>query len=215
MVSEFAVRNSDAGSWGICGQGSPPSPGRRRPRHRHRHGGAGAGAGSVPAVYLDAVPASVLPHDAAAVAYDTIVRFLRLGLRTILMLALVVAAGGVPHRRVGHRGTHPPGPGRRDRLAAGQRRARRPAHQAGRGLVGANKRALRIGAVTLACLALVFWGRPTGKIVLGLTLALLVVLALIEFLGRPADRRWRPRPASHDAGQTVHDHLEGQDGQPE
>jgi hypothetical protein len=35
----------------------------------------------------------VLPHDAAAVAYDTIVRFMRLGLRTILMLALVVAAG--------------------------------------------------------------------------------------------------------------------------
>jgi hypothetical protein len=35
----------------------------------------------------------------------------------------------------------------------------------------------------------VFWGRPTGKVVLGLTLALLVVLALIEFLGRrPAQR---------------------------
>src|SRR5829696_9522875 len=93
MVSEFAVRNSDAGSWGICGQGSPPSPGRRRPRHRHRHGGAGAGAGSVPAVYLDAVPATVLPHDAAAVAYDTIVRFLRAGLRMVLVLALVVGAG--------------------------------------------------------------------------------------------------------------------------
>jgi hypothetical protein len=50
--------------------------------------------------------------------------------------------------------------------------------------VYANKRALRIGAVTLAALTLVFWGRPTGKVVLGLTLALLVVLALIEFLGR-------------------------------
>jgi hypothetical protein len=51
-----------------------------------------------------------------------------------------------------------------------------------------NKRALRIGAVTLAALVLVFWGRPTGKVVLGLTLALLVVLAIIEFLGR------RPAP---------------------
>jgi hypothetical protein len=50
--------------------------------------------------------------------------------------------------------------------------------------VGANQRALRIGAVVLACLALVFWGRPTGKVVVGLTLALLVVLAIIEFLGR-------------------------------
>jgi hypothetical protein len=52
--------------------------------------------------------------------------------------------------------------------------------------VYANKRALRVGSVALAALALVFWGRPTGKVVLGLTLALLVVLALIEFLGRPA-----------------------------
>jgi hypothetical protein len=33
----------------------------------------------------------------------------------------------------------------------------------------------------------VFWGRPTGKVVIGLSLALLVVLAIIEFLGRPSD----------------------------
>ena len=44
-------------------------------------------------IYLDAVPAAVLPHDAAAVAYDTIVAYLRLGLRSVLVLALVVAAG--------------------------------------------------------------------------------------------------------------------------
>jgi hypothetical protein len=54
--------------------------------------------------------------------------------------------------------------------------------------VEANKRVLRIAAVTVAALALVFWGRPTGKVVLGLTLALLVVLAIIEFLARPAPR---------------------------
>jgi hypothetical protein len=44
-------------------------------------------------IYLDAVPAQVLAHDAAAVLYDTIVTYLRLGLRTILVLALVVAGG--------------------------------------------------------------------------------------------------------------------------
>ena len=43
----------------------------------------------------------------------------------------------------------------------------------------------RIGAVALAALALVFWSRPTGKVVIGLTLVLLVVLAAIEFLARP------------------------------
>jgi len=55
--------------------------------------------------------------------------------------------------------------------------------------VAANKRVLRIAAVALAALALVFWNRPTGKVVLGLTLALLVVLAVIEFLGRGPARR--------------------------
>jgi hypothetical protein len=54
--------------------------------------------------------------------------------------------------------------------------------------VYAHKRALRIGAVVLAALALVFLDRPTGKVVLGLTLVLLVVLAIIEFLGRPPPR---------------------------
>src|SRR4029450_12314035 len=44
-------------------------------------------------IYLDAVPAAVLPHDAAAVLSHPIVRFLRLGLRTVLVLGLVVAAG--------------------------------------------------------------------------------------------------------------------------
>jgi len=35
----------------------------------------------------------VLPHDAAAVLYDTVLRFLRAGLRTVFVLGLVVAAG--------------------------------------------------------------------------------------------------------------------------
>jgi hypothetical protein len=71
----------------------------------HRRALAGAGAGLAASmvvlalglavfrsIYLDSVPAAVLPHDAAAVLYDTIVRFLRLGLRTVLVLAPVVAA---------------------------------------------------------------------------------------------------------------------------
>jgi hypothetical protein len=140
------------------------------------------------AIYLDAVPAAVLPHDAAAVAYDTIVRFLRLGLRTILVLALVVAGGAfLTGRSVTAVRT-------RQGLARTIGWLQGGAEQAGfrTGPVGTwvygNKRALRIGAVAVAALALVFWGRPTGKVVLGLTLALLVVLAVIEFLGRPASQ---------------------------
>ncbi|HXQ55710.1 MAG TPA: hypothetical protein VOA19_07910 [Actinomycetes bacterium] len=144
-------------------------------------------------IYLDAVPATVLPHDAAAVLYDTIVRFLRLGLRTILVLALVVAAGAFLTGRSVTAVRTREGVGRAIGWLQGG------AEQAGfsTGPVGAwvyaNKRALRIGAVTLAALVLVFWDRPTGKVVLGLTLALLVVLAIIEFLGR------RPGPAAVEA----------------
>ena len=167
----------------------------------HRRALVGAGLGVVVAmvvlalglavfrsIYLDAVPASVLPHDAAAAAYDTIVRFLRLGLRTILVLALVVAAGAfltgqsvtAVRARQGLTGT----------IGWLQGSAEHAGLRTGPvgTWVGANKRALRIAAVTLACLALAFWGRPTGKVVLGLTLGLLIVLAIIEFLGRPAPR---------------------------
>jgi hypothetical protein len=132
-------------------------------------------------IYLDAVPASVLPHDAAAVLYDTIVRFLRLGLRTILVLALVVAAGAfLTGQSVTAVRTRQ---GLSNAIGWLQGRAGFSTGPVG-AWVYANKRALRIGAVTLAALVLVFWGRPTGKVVLGLTLALLVVLAIIEFLGR-------------------------------
>jgi len=54
--------------------------------------------------------------------------------------------------------------------------------------VYANKPLLRIGAVALAALALVFWGQPTGKTILVLAGLLLVTLALIEFLGQPPQR---------------------------
>jgi hypothetical protein len=138
-------------------------------------------------IYLDAVPAAVLPHDAAAVAYDTIVAYLRLGLRAVL--ALVVVAGAFLS------GPSTTAVGTRQRLTAAIGRLRGGAGEAGLRTgpvatwVDANKQLLRIGAVTLAVLALVFWGQPTGKVILLLAGLLLVALALIEFLGQP------PRPA--------------------
>jgi hypothetical protein len=149
-------------------------------------------------IYLDAVPASVLPHDAAAVLYDTIIRFLRLGLRTVFVLALVVAAGAFLSGQSVTAVRTREGLSRAiGGLAGGAERAGFSTGRVGT-WVYANKRVLRIGAVVLAALALVFWSRPTGKVVLGLTVALLVVLAIIEFLGRPA----RPAAADMAAGQT-------------
>ena len=143
-------------------------------------------------IYLDAVPAAVLPHDAAAVLYDTIVRFLRAGLRSVLVLALVVAAAGFLT------GQSTTAVRTRQSLASGLGWVRGSAEHAGLGTgpvgswVYANKKALRIGAVVLASLALVFWSRPTGKVVLLLAGLLLVALALIELLGRPPERPGAP-----------------------
>jgi hypothetical protein len=136
-------------------------------------------------VYLNAIPSEVLPRDAAAVIYDTVVRFLRLGLRTVLVLALVVAAGAfLTGQSVSAVRT-------RESLARGIGWLRASSEQAGfrTGPVGswvyANKRALRVGAVLVASLALVFWGRPTGQVVILLSVLLLVLLGIIELLGRP------------------------------
>jgi hypothetical protein len=125
-------------------------------------------------VYLDAVPATVLPHDAAAVLYDTIVRFPRARLRTVLVLALVVAGGaflpGTSVTAVRTRAGLASGIGW---LAGGAERAGLRTGPVG-SWVAAKKRALQVAAAAVAALALVFWGRPTGKVVLGLTLALLI-----------------------------------------
>jgi hypothetical protein len=140
------------------------------------------------ALYLDAVPAEVLPHDAAAVLYDTIVRFLRLGLRTVLVLGLVIAAGAFLT------GQSVTAVRTRQSLTGAIGWLQGSAEQAGlrTGPVGTwvydHKRALRIGAVAVAALALVFWGRPTGKVIILLAVLLMVALAIIEFLGRPGHR---------------------------
>jgi hypothetical protein len=139
----------------------------------------------------------VLPHDAAAVLYDTTVAYLRLGLRTILVLALVVAGGALVT------GQSATAVRVRHSLAAGIGRLRGGAEHAGwrTGPVGtwvyANKTLLRIAAVTLAALALVFWGQPTGKTILVVGRAA---------AGRPGPDRI-PRPATSTHRRLPNPHL--------
>ncbi len=133
--------------------------------------------------YLSALPPNV-SHDAAAVAYDTLVRFLRLGLRAVLVLALVIALGAFLT------GPSVTAVRTREGLVRGIGWLRGGAESAGlrTGPIGTwvyeHKQALRIGAVAAAGLALVFWGQPTGKVIILLAVLLLVALALIEFLAR-------------------------------
>jgi hypothetical protein len=139
-------------------------------------------------IYLDSVSGANLPRDAAAAAFDTIVRYLKNGVRVIALLGLVVALAAFLS-----------GP---SRLAVGIRRGARDlvnwtgreADEAGwnAGPVGAwasqYKVGLRFAGVALAILVLFLLNRPTPISILVLVVLLLVYLALVEFLGRTPSR---------------------------
>ena len=134
-------------------------------------------------IYLNSVPDSKLPTDAAAALFDALVAFIKQGLRTVLVVGLVVAAGaflaGPSGTAVRIRGA----------FAHGLGRIRHRGEQAGArtGPVGtwtyAHRKVLRISAVALATLVFVFWGQPTAAVVIVIAVLLLVVLGLIELIG--------------------------------
>jgi hypothetical protein len=141
-------------------------------------------------IYLSSVPSNVLPADAAAAAYDALVHFIRIGLRVVLLVGLVVAIGAFftgPSRTAVQT---------RSGLRSGIAWIRRYGERRGvsTGPVGQwtylHRKLLRVAVVALAALILVFWGQPTGLVVIVLVVILLVLLGLIELIGRP------PAPAA-------------------
>ena len=137
------------------------------------------------AIYLNKVPSSVLPADAASVVFDTIVRFVRQGLRVLLVLGLVVALAGFF--------TGPSITAVRTRAGFGSAFAfiRGSGERVGisTGPVGVwvygHRLALRIAAVVGASLIFIFWTDPTGLVVLLIAVVLAITLGLIELVGRP------------------------------
>ena len=130
-------------------------------------------------IYLNSVPASA-PADAAAAAFDILVRFIKTALRTLLVAGLIVAAGAF------FTGPSAAAVRTRHALSSGLGRLRRggesgPASR----WTYAHRTVLRIGAVALAALIFVFWGQPTAAVVVAIAILLLVVLGLIELIGRP------------------------------
>jgi hypothetical protein len=136
-------------------------------------------------IYLNSVPPTVLPGDAAAAAFDAMVHFIKVGLRVVLAVGLVVAIGAFFT-----------GPSRaaiqtRSLLKSGLSRIRNYGETRGvsTGPFGewtyAHRHVLRIGAVALFALIFVFWGDPTGLVVIVLVIFLLLVIGLFELIGRP------------------------------
>ncbi len=145
----------------------------------------GAGLAIARAFYLNSVPASA-SADAAAAAFDILVRFIKTALRTLLVAGLVVAAGAF------FTGPSAAAVGTRSAFSSGLGRLRRGGESAGPAgaWTYAHRHGLRIGAVALAALVFVFWGRPTVAVTIVIAVLLLVALGLIELIGRPP-----PHPA--------------------
>jgi hypothetical protein len=136
-------------------------------------------------IYLSSVPSSVLPADAAAAAFDAMVHFIKITLRLVLAVGLVVAIGAFLT------GSSAAAVGTRSALKSGAAWIRNFGERRGvsTGPVGtwtyAHRTGLRIGALALFALIFVFWGQPTAPVVIVLAVLLLVVLGLIELIGRP------------------------------
>ena len=142
-------------------------------------------------IYLNSVPSTVLPSDAAAVLYDTLVRFIKDGLRILLVIGLIVAIAAF------FTGPSVTAVRTRQGLSRGLGWLRSSGERAGlrTGPVGSwtyqHRTALRISAVALFAIIFVFLATPSAASAIVLAILLLVVLGLIELIGRP--------PADHPA----------------
>ncbi|MFH9086341.1 hypothetical protein [Streptomyces sp. NPDC017673] len=149
-------------------------------------------------VYLDSVPPTALPPDAAAAIFDTFVRFLRDSVRTLLVVTLITALAAWLY-----------GPSRAARAVRSV--VRKGTTAAGRELGGAGVRTGHFGrwlaahrswttGVTIGAgaLALVLWNHPTVGAVALVLLLVVVVLAVTAVLSAAAgpmpDRANRPVP---------------------
>jgi hypothetical protein len=147
----------------------------------------GAGLALGRHVYLDRLPVSVSSATAAAV-FDTTVRFLRTGLRSVLVIGLIVAAGAFLT-----------GP---SSAAVSTRAAFRRvfARTQGNPWVYRNRVPLRIAVVGIACLAYVFWNYPTGKVALLLAVLVVLAFAAIELLAGRGNGAGTPDDLSEATG---------------
>ncbi|MDX6292662.1 MAG: hypothetical protein QOH50_1737 [Kribbellaceae bacterium] len=149
------------------------------------------------ALYLNALPAEVLSRDAGGTIFDTLVQYLRYGLRTVAVLALVVALGAF------FTGPSVSAARTREALKKGIGSLRGNAESAGlnTGRFGAwtfaHKRMLLVASVVGGAIVLTFWSRPTVAVVVVTAGVVLLAVGLIEFLGRPPAA---PVTAGHRGG---------------
>ncbi|MFE5405641.1 hypothetical protein ACFQ9Z_30600 [Streptomyces sp. NPDC056580] len=154
--------------------------------------------------YLDHLPPKVQSKAAAAAVFDTLVHFLRVSLRTAVVLGVVIALGaylvGPGRLPVAVRGASDHTADSAARWAA--------AHHISTGRVGswtlAYRRVITLAVLLIIALVFALWNHPTVLTVLLLVLVLLGVLALLALLaaGGRADLRSARGPARPPGDET-------------
>lgn len=143
-------------------------------------------------VYLDGVPAAVLPPDAAAVLYDTVLRFLRDAIRSLALIGLFVAAAAVLT------GPSVTAATLREWVNTGFAAAKGALGDLGLDLAGATRevapraRVLRATVVVAAFLLLLSQRYRTPELVIKTAIGMLVALAVVQFLAVAPRARRRP-----------------------
>jgi hypothetical protein len=148
--------------------------------------------------YLGAIPSDVMPQDAAAAFFDTIVRFLRQSARVLVALGVIVFLGAI---------VMGPSPAAvRLRRLVGSLLGRVGDEADERGIdfgpvgefVSRNLNALRIAVGVIGALVLVAWDQPSAMVVFVTLIIGLVVLGVLEVVGRGAAPAAPVAPGSTD-----------------
>ncbi|MCW2521991.1 MAG: putative integral rane protein [Frankiales bacterium] len=134
--------------------------------------------------YLDDIPSDALPRPAAERIFDILVRFLRDGLRIVAAVALLIAfiawlLGPSKPATAARRWARVVPAAATQRVASGPVGA----------LVAHHAMTLRIGAVALGLLVVLFWDDPSVAVLITIAVLVVLVLALVELLRRAARDR--------------------------
>ena len=141
-------------------------------------------------IYLDSVTSDMISTETAAVVFDTVVRFLRNGVRIFFFLGIILAFGAAV--------TGPAGWARKTREVSGGVMTQ-GGHRTGwnTGAFGTFVAAHRVGIQLIAAVvfgaAIFLVDRPTPSTVLWFVVALLVVVGVVQFLAATAPREEEER----------------------
>lgn len=131
-------------------------------------------------IYLTQIPPNILPHSTAASVFDTLVRYLRWGIRLVLLVALLIALGlwisgpsasATALRRASSRSGRRVGGGLRDGPVGG--------------FVTRYANVFRVAIVAVAGIVLLFIDGPSLATVIVLAVIVVVLLVVVQLLCAP------------------------------